>query len=267
MDEFVSVESQEVAEPETQSVESQEVAELEPTDTEEQTTGQEDVQTEELNQDNTTEEGRENNAVIAEMRRKAEEERAERERLEELIEQERSEKESLEQWRTMQEAARKMGLSDDEFAEIWSEKEAEDELARAEAEKEAEIERIKQEKEEERLLREQTEQELLDIKFEKILQDDLKELQKIDPNLKTTQDLPRDYFELMANGSLKNHEAYKIAVEREKASKRTLPEEIGQVNSPSTEKDYFTREEVENMSEEEVMRNLDKINKSSEKWK
>ncbi|NLV87722.1 MAG: hypothetical protein GX025_10990 [Clostridiales bacterium] len=58
-----------------------------------------------------------------------------------------------------------------------------------------------------------------------------------------------------------------MALSRQKKSERVPPDEIGQIGSPDTPKDYFTREEVERMSQEEVSKNLDIINKSQPKWK
>lgn len=256
MDEFVSVENQEVAEPETQSVENQEVADLEPTDNEGETAEHEDVQ-EDFNQDNNTEEGRENNSVIAEMRRQQEAERAE---LQAQLEQERAEKEALQQRQTLYNTAKEMGLSDEEFEELWEEQEAENAILREKEEADARAEQAERD-------REQIENELLDLKAQAVVDEDVRYFQEKNPKIKSVDDLPKDYFSLMATGQMSRDEAYQTALNRQKKSERVPPDEIGQVGSPDTPKDYFTRDEVERMSQEEVSKNLDIINKSQPKWK
>lgn len=115
---------------------------------------------------------------------------------------------------------------------------------------------------ERKTLKEEVEQ----LKLEKVLEADLVEIQKIDPNVKNLVDLGDPYFKCVAAG-MSAAEAYHASKYIAKQTTPTAPAEIGKVNQSSVQKDFYTKEEVEAMTAEEVEQNLPKIELSMKKWK
>ena len=108
-------------------------------------------------------------------------------------------------------------------------------------------------------------QELEDTKVEKMMQDDLAEIQKIDPDIKSLNDLGDNYAAYVKAG-LSSTQAY-YAIKGEAIRNRvTPPKEIGKVDNKPVEKDFFTEAEVDAMTEEQQKANADKILKSMSKW-
>ena len=121
---------------------------------------------------------------------------------------------------------------------------------------------IQKKEEENKLLREQVDA----VKFEKHAQEDLLKLQKIDPTIKSIEDLGEDYLVYSAGG-LDAEQSYWAIKAKEESTKVTPPEPIGKFKSEPAKKEYFTREEVMNMTEEEQRKYSKEILASSPKWK
>ena len=103
------------------------------------------------------------------------------------------------------------------------------------------------------------------IRAEKEMQEDLVLLQKIDPDLKAFEDLGESFIKYKSAG-LSAEEAY-YAIKGKELSTRAIPATpIGTVDNKPPEKDFFTRAEVDAMSEEEQRKNADKILKSAQSW-
>lgn len=134
-----------------------------------------------------------------------------------------------------------------------------EEQVRAEIEAENERARLEQENEELR-------SDLASREAERLMAEDLKEIQAIDPNVKSLDDLGSDFFDLISTGQVTGVQAYYAVKARQESEKITPPDAIGKVNASSEPKDFFSREEVESMSQDEVHKNFDTIRRSMSKW-
>ncbi|NBI63173.1 hypothetical protein D3Z38_08970 [Clostridiales bacterium] len=114
--------------------------------------------------------------------------------------------------------------------------------------------------------RESLEEELESLKVEKEMEKDLIEVRKIDPDVNSLVELGETFFKCVAAG-MNATEAYHASRAVEEKTTPTPPAEIGKVNQSSVEKDFYTKEEVEAMTAEEVEKNLPKIEISMRKWK
>lgn len=99
---------------------------------------------------------------------------------------------------------------------------------------------------------------------------DLAEIQKIDPNIKSINDLGQEYlaFRFSNVGNIGAAQAYQMAKAYKASVTPKKPPVIGDVaTAGKPESDYFTREEVEAMSAAEVSKNYSKIRESMGHWK
>lgn len=208
------------------------------------------------------------NAAFAEMRRRAEEAERRAAELEKQMEDEAAEREARE----------------DAISELTGEDEDAVYKAIADAEGisieevkeqiEAEVERQNLIRENESL-KEQLEaiqKEAAEAEADKAIADDLAEIRKIDPSVKSVDDLPEgfeDYrlAELPGGKQMTATQAYFAAKQMSEGTKTTPPPEIGKVNEAPAERDYFTEEEVSRMTSAEKYANADKIMASLPKWK
>lgn len=104
----------------------------------------------------------------------------------------------------------------------------------------------------------------IDRDIEHMMRDDLAEIQSIDPNIKSFDDLPG--YQEYVKGGLRGAKAY-FAIMAEKEVTQPKPAKApGQVNKTPTEKDYYTSEEIDQMSVEEIQANLEKVRRSMERF-
>lgn len=129
---------------------------------------------------------------------------------------------------------------------------------RDEIEAENEWNRLNQENEE---LRSQ----LLDRETQTQMEHDLQTIQKIDPSVKSLDELGKDFLDYIASG-LSATQAYYAKKAKDEAEKPQPPEEVGKVNQSAAPKDYYTREEVQSMTQDEVHKNYEAIRKSMSRW-
>ena len=95
------------------------------------------------------------------------------------------------------------------------------------------------------------------------MESDLTRIKTLDNTVKSLDELGEEFFKLIASGV----DAV-VAYNAIKASKPQAPPTMGDINSTEAkEKDYFTREDVEKMTQEEVRKNFDKIRLSQSKWR
>ena len=95
------------------------------------------------------------------------------------------------------------------------------------------------------------------------MESDLTRIKTLDNTVKSLDELGEEFFKLIASGV----DAV-IAYNAIKASKPQSQPTMGDINSTEPkEKDFFTREEVEKMTQEEVRKNFDKIRLSQSKWR
>ena len=230
MDEYInneSVETEEVAElPEDESVETEEVAEL--PDSEEV-----ESETEEVSDGRT-----EQDSAFAEMRRRNQE-----------LENEN---------KLMFEALNRYFNGDDATelsiqANAYADDRSPDEV-RAEFEQNQEAENLRSENEE---LHEQ----LLNIQIEQQMAEDLRTIQKIDPTIKTLDDLGDSFINFIGAG-LNATDAYYASIVKDQKEKVYPPSEIGRIADTKIDRDYYTSEELDNLTDEEMDENWDKVMRS-----
>lgn len=108
---------------------------------------------------------------------------------------------------------------------------------------------------------------LADVQAEKLMAEDLAEIQKFDPEVKSLADLGDSWEAYRLGAGLTAQQAY-FAAKAEKESTQIKPAKpIGLVNPAPVESEYFTEAEVEAMSSEEKKANWEKIMSSLPRWK
>ena len=237
MDENIneSAEIQEVAEPEDEALESAETQEVAEPDTESSTT--------EVRENGRTDA----DARFAEMRRNNEAlERANRQ---------------------MREALSRYfeGETDEELsinALAYAEQRDPDEY-REEYERLEEYERMQAENEN---LKEQ----LLSAQVDKMMREDLATVQEISPDVKSLDELSESFIRMRLDGGLSVKEAYYACKAMELKEKVLAPDAIGKVSDTKAERDYYTSEEIDNLTDEElddptiwakVMKSMERLSK------
>lgn len=128
---------------------------------------------------------------------------------------------------------------------------------RAEYEQKAELERLKADNQS--LL-----EQINSIKVEQLMRDGLKEIQAIDPNVKSLEELGETFAHFIGAG-LTSKEAYYATIARDAKEKVQPPDAIGRVNDTKIERDYYTSEELDNLSSEEMDANWDKVMRSMDR--
>lgn len=128
---------------------------------------------------------------------------------------------------------------------------------RAEYERNAELEQLKANNE---ALQEQ----LNSLKVEQLMRDGLKEIQAIDPNVKSLEELGETFAHFIGAG-LTSKEAYYATIARDAKEKVQPPDAIGKINDTRVERDYYTSEELDNLSSEEMDANWDKVMRSMDR--
>lgn len=124
---------------------------------------------------------------------------------------------------------------------------------------ERELETLRSEKE-------ALEEELENAEIERRMAEDLETIKKIDPSVKSLLDLDQSYFQMISTGMVTAEQAYYASKQMASKDAVNTPEPVGQVNQSPAEKDFYTREEVEAMSKEQVSKNYDAIRRSMTKW-
>lgn len=147
------------------------------------------------------------------------------------------------------ETATQMGLTDAEIQQV---------IADAEAEEKAEQERLDMQAEIKRLS-----EQVLNAEVEKAMQEDLKNIQAIDPTIKSISDLPEEFFTYRA--VMSGIDAYFATKAKEAQTKFEGAKELGKANSAPIERDYYTSEELDNLTDKEMEANWPKVLRSMDK--
>lgn len=234
-----SAEIQEVAEPETDSLAGAEEQEVAEPDTAESST--------EVAEEEPTHQRTEMDAAFAEMRRQNQqlerEARMMREALSAYFEGETAEELSIN-------------------ANAYAQQRDPDEY-RAEWEKQQDYERAIQENE---TLKEQ----MLELEVDRRMESALRTIQEIDPSVKSLDELGESFVNMIAAG-LSDKEAYYATLAMNSKEKVFAPSPIGKVSDNRVERDYYTSEEIDNLTDEElddpkiwekVMRSMDLLGKA-----
>ena len=105
------------------------------------------------------------------------------------------------------------------------------------------------------------EEQLIDAEVNRLMREGLREVQAIDPNVKSLDELGSTFTNLIANG-IPTKEAYYAAKAMELKEKVLAPDAIGRVSDTKAERDYYTSEELDNLTDEEMDANWDKVMRS-----
>lgn len=94
---------------------------------------------------------------------------------------------------------------------------------------------------------------------------DIDKIREKYPEVESLEDMPDGFIEIMATGKVKNPVvAYEMLL-----PKKEVPASTGSLKGAdiNTAKDFFTKDEVNQMSDTDIERNLDKIRSSMSRWK
>ena len=101
------------------------------------------------------------------------------------------------------------------------------------------------------------------------MEKDLQAIRRIDPKVKSLEDLGPEFGSLIRQG-ISAEIAYRAIAEQRKAGEVTAPPKAGKVNAKTkAEKDYYTPEEVDRLTEKELDDPgvMQKVMKSMTRWK
>ena len=224
---YESAENQEVAEPETETLEGAEEQEVaEPVEAEH---SEEEVEDGVFVEDEDDESGRtEADAAFAEQRRTIEALQRENQML----------IDSMSRYFDG-ETAEELSINANAYAE-----ERDPDEYREEWERNQEYERAVEENE---MLKEQ----LLAAEVDRRMDEALRELQEIDPNIKSLDDLGETFLQLVSAGASTKAAYYGSLAERQ-GEAVLAPDPIGRVADNRIERDYFTSEELDNLTDEDL---------------
>ena len=102
---------------------------------------------------------------------------------------------------------------------------------------------------------------MLEMEIDRRMRDGLREIQEIDPNVKSLDELGQSFINMIAAG-LTNKEAYYASLAMKSKEKVFAPDPIGRVSDNRIERDYYTSEELDNLTDEELDANWDKVMRS-----
>jgi hypothetical protein len=259
---------------ENESVEMQEVAEpvKEVVDTSEQTQEVAEPETQvEVPVEETKVESRdyERDAAFANMRRSMEQAQKEREETQRQLEAMKAEKERLTNSFGLFGFKGNVDEIEDQAKAHYTGKTVEE--VRNERLQAQKVFEEQQRREQENLAKDNQIKDLQRQLYARILDDDLKRVQSIDPSIKSLDDLGADFAKMRMSG-VSTDVAYHAVKSSLEANKKTPPPEMGKVNATQkADKTYYTSAEVDAMiaSNDKALDDpsvLEKIRKSMTKW-
>lgn len=104
--------------------------------------------------------------------------------------------------------------------------------------------------------------------YERVLAEDLKTVQALDPTIKDLKELGNDFFKLKAQG-VDTEIAFNAVNAKRKANEVTPPPKAGKVNAKTQgEKEFYTPEEVDRLTEKDLddPKVYQRVMKSMTKW-
>ena len=105
---------------------------------------------------------------------------------------------------------------------------------------------------------------LFEAQVERLMREGLREVREIDPNVNSLEDLGESFAKFIAAG-LSSKEAYWASQAQTKREKILAPDAIGRVSESKAERDYYTSDELDNLTDEEMDKNWDKVMRSLER--
>ncbi len=104
----------------------------------------------------------------------------------------------------------------------------------------------------------------LNAEIEKAVDESLRLLNSIDPNIKTYEDIENlgdDFLSLISAG-VDTETAFYATQAKKYKNTPNAPNPIGKINNNQVERDYYTSEELDNLSKAEIRANWDKVERS-----
>ena len=110
------------------------------------------------------------------------------------------------------------------------------------------------------------EEAMLEMEIDRRMTEDLKAIQAIDPNIKSLDELGESFINMVAAGCPAK-DAFFAVRQMESKEKVQAPDAIGRVADNRAERDYFTSEEIDNLTDEELLNDevYEKVIKSMER--
>ena len=95
------------------------------------------------------------------------------------------------------------------------------------------------------------EEQLMDAEVNRLMREGLREVQAIDPNIKSLEELGDSFVDFIAAG-LSTEDAYWAVQAKERSTKVLAPDAIGKVADTKSERDYFTSEELDALTDDDL---------------
>ena len=102
---------------------------------------------------------------------------------------------------------------------------------------------------------------MLEMEIDRRMEEGLREVQGIDPNVRSLDELGDSFIRMLSAG-LSTKEAYYASLAMKSKEKVFAPDPIGKVADNRMERDYYTSEELDNLTDEELDANWDKVMRS-----
>lgn len=205
----------------------------------------EPADTEEVEEKKVDEPKSKSDRAFAEMRRTNESLKSENEELRQRI----AELEKAEKHSQLIAQAQEMGLTDDEIQQVLNDSDAEEQAAKEREDMQAEIDRLNEQ--------------VLNAEVDRLMAQDLKDIQAIDPTIESLDDLPPEFFRYRE--VMDGVDAYFATQAKNQRTKFEGARELGKVNEAPIQRDYYTSEELDNLSDEEMEANWEKVQRSLKK--
>ena len=113
-------------------------------------------------------------------------------------------------------------------------------------------------------------EQMLELEVDRRMESALRTIQEIDPSVKSLDELGNSFVNMIAAG-LSDKEAYYATLAMNSKEKVFAPSPIGKVSDNRVERDYYTSEEIDNLTDEElddpkiwekVMKSMDLLGKA-----
>lgn len=105
------------------------------------------------------------------------------------------------------------------------------------------------------------EEEKMNLEIDQLIAQGLRDVQEIDPSIKSLEELGETFANFIGAG-LSAKQAYYATQQMEAREKVHAPSGVGKIADNKTEREYYTSEELDNLTDEEMDANWDKVKKS-----
>ena len=105
------------------------------------------------------------------------------------------------------------------------------------------------------------EEEKMNLEIDQLIAQGLRDVQEIDPTIKSLEELGETFANFIGAG-LTAKQAYYATQQMEAREKVHAPSGVGKIADNKTEREYYTSEELDNLTDEEMDANWDKVKKS-----